>query len=280
METDLQIAQRAALTGAAVALQHFAALADLPRELKADGSVVTEADRAVETAIRGVLAAARPGDAVLGEEQGQSGDPRDRRWIVDPIDGTALFVAGEDRWLTLIALEEDGAMVAAVAAHPAQGSVWWASRGGGAFEGRIVGGRVVAETPVHVAAGAGSAAIDGRAAGDGGAERVLGRSRFAVVPESWGQDLVAPVKAVTPAVPWGIHPALMVARGELDVAVQVAGQIWDFAATSLIVTEAGGSYSGVSGRREPAAGASVYARSDAVRLAALEVIGVADPAVR
>jgi histidinol-phosphatase len=266
VETDLQLAHRAVLTGAAVALPHFAALADLPQELKADGSVVTAADRAVESAIRDVLVAARPGDAILGEEQGGPGSGG-RRWIIDPIDGTALFVAGDNRWLILIALEEDGEVVVAVAAHPAQGSIFWATRAGntgmeaaragGAFEGRVVGGRVVAETPLHVATG--------------GSDTPAG-SRLGVVPEAWGQDLVAPIKAVTPAVSWPIHPALMVARGDLDFAVQTGGQIWDFAATSLIVTEAGGSYSGITGRREPGPGASVYARSDALRVSTLEVI--------
>jgi len=259
VETDLQLAQRAVLTGATVALPHFAALSDLPRELKADGSMVTAADRAVEAAIREVLAAARPGDAVLGEEEGQKGRPGAgaRRWIVDPIDGTALFVAGDDRWLILLALEELGEIVTAVAAHPAQGSLWWATRGGGAFEGRVVGGRVVAETPVRVAAD--------------GADTPAG-SRLGVVPEDWGRDLVAPLDAVTSALPWPIHPALMIARGDLDLAVQTGGQIWDFAATSLIVTEAGGSYSSLSGRREPGAGASVYARSEPLRRAALDLL--------
>jgi len=261
VETDLQLAQRAALIGAAVALPHFEALAELPREVKADGSVVTAADRAVESAVREVLTAARPGDAILGEEEGQTG-ASGRRWIIDPIDGTALFVAGDNRWLVLIGLEEDGEIVAAVAAHPAQGSLWWATRGGGAFEGRVVGGRVVAETAVHVSAGADSVA----------------GSRLGVVPEDWGRELVAPLKEVTPALPWPIHPALMVARGDLDLAVQTGGQIWDFAATSLIVREAGGSFSGVDGRPQPGPGASVYARSDALRQAALTLVG--DPAAR
>ncbi|WP_432417570.1 inositol monophosphatase family protein [Actinoplanes solisilvae] len=256
METDLQLAQRAALTGAAVALPHFAALADLPREVKKDGSVVTAADRAVESAIRDVLTAARPSDAILGEEEGQTGSAG-RRWIIDPIDGTALFVAGDNRWLILIALEEDDEIVAAVAAHPAQGSTFWATRGGGAFEGRVVGGRVVAETPIHVTAGADSVA----------------GSRFAVIPEEWNRELVAPLKELTPALPWPIHPALMIARGDLDLAVQTGGQLWDFATTSLIVEESGGSYSGLDGRRTPGPGASVYARSDALREAALTVIG-------
>ncbi|NMO53523.1 inositol monophosphatase [Actinoplanes sp. TBRC 11911] len=259
METDLRLAQRAAITGAAVALPHFAALADLPRELKSDGSVVTAADRAVESAIRDVLGAARPGDAVLGEEQGETGDMATaaRRWIVDPIDGTALFVNGEDRWLILIALEEAGEITTAVAAHPAQGSIWWARRDAGAFEGRVVGGRVVAETAVRVSP-------DGPSSPAG--------SRLAVVPEGWGSDIVAPLKALTPARPWPIHPALMIARGDLDVAVQTGGQIWDFAATSLIVTEAGGAYSGVNGSRRPGPGASVYAGSEPLLKSTLDVI--------
>ncbi|MEU4236727.1 inositol monophosphatase [Actinoplanes sp. NPDC026619] len=258
VETDLQLAHRAVLTGAAVALPHFNALADLPQELKADGSVVTEADRAVETAIRDVLAAARPHDAVLGEEHGQSAGPdTSRRWIIDPIDGTALFVRGDDRWLILVALEEDGEIVAGVAAHPAQGSIFWAVRGGGAFEGRVVGGRVVAATPLHVTAG-GPDALEG--------------ARFAAVPESWAPHLVAPIEEVTPALPWPIHPGLLVARGDLDLAIQTGGQIWDFAATSLILTEAGGSFSGLSGRTRPGPGASLYTRSDALRVATLDVL--------
>jgi hypothetical protein len=116
---------------------------------------------------------------------------------------------------------------------------------------------VVADTPIGVTA-------------DG--PEVTKDSRFAVVPETWGQDLVAPIAAVTPKLPWPIHPALMVARGDLDVAVQVGGQIWDFAATSLIVSEAGGSFSSLSGRREPGPGASIYARSEPLRQATLDLL--------
>ena len=256
METDLQLAQRAAIAGAAVALRHFAALAGLSRELKADGSVVTAADREVEAVIREVIAAARPGDAILGEEEGQSGTGG-RRWIIDPIDGTALFVAGDDRWLVLIGLEEDGEIVAGVAAHPAQGSIFWAARGSGAFEGRIVGSRVVADTPIRVTSGL---------------REDLAGARVSIVPEDWAPDLVAPLKAVTPAIPWTIHPALSVARGDLDLGVQTGGKIWDFAATSLIVTEAGGVYSGLDGRLTPGPGASVYARDENIRAAALKLL--------
>jgi histidinol-phosphatase len=271
VETDLQLAQRAVLVGSGVALSHFAAFAGLPRERKADGSIVTAADRAVEAAIRRVLADARPDDAVLGEVAGETAGAADRRWIVDPIDGTRLFVAGDDRWLVLVALQEHGEIVAGVAAHPAQGSIFWATRGGGAFEGRVVGGRVVAETAIR-AGGASEERVVAETAIRAGGTAPLAGSRLGVVPEDWGHDLVAPLVAVVPPRPWTIHPALMVARGDLDLAVQTGGQIWDFAATSLIVTEAGGSYSGLSGDPRPGAGASVYARDEPLRIAALDLM--------
>ena len=230
MDDDLQLARRAASAGAAVGLRYFAALAGLPRELKADGSIVTAADRAVESAIREVIAAARPRDAILGEEGGQTGDGG-RRWIIDPIDGTALFVAGDDRWLVLIALEEAGEIVAGVAAVPAQGRTWWARRGGGAYE-------AADGVPERRTAVAADRPDD------------LASSRLAVLDTE--PAVVAPLVAVVPALPWDVHPALLVARGDLDLALQTNGQVWDFAATSLIVEEAGGSYRGLDGRRGPA----------------------------
>jgi histidinol-phosphatase len=250
---DLELARRAALAGGDLGLRYAAALAELPRELKADGSVVTEADRAVETAIREVIGAERPADAVLGEEGGASGSGG-RRWIIDPIDGTALFVEGDDRWLVLIGLEEDGEMVAAVAAHPAQGIAYWAARGQGAYRGACDPGP---GERIRVDAG--------------GAEDPAA-SRLGIVPRA--TEVEEPLLAVTPVIPWRQHPGLLVASGELDLAVQTGGQIWDFAATSLILTEAGGSFSGLSGDLRPGPGASVYARSEKLRLATLELLGV------
>jgi histidinol-phosphatase len=251
VDNDLQLARRAAAAGAAVGLRYFAALADLPRELKADGSIVTEADRAVEAAIRAVLTDARPDDAILGEEGGESGGGARRRWIIDPIDGTALFVAGDDRWLVLVALEEDGEVVVGLAAHPAQGRTWWAARGEGAYEAEGDGpGRRIAVS----------------------ADRpdVLAESRIAVIPTD--PEVGAPLVALVPDLPWNLHPGLMVARGDLDLAVQTAGQIWDFAATSLIVEEAGGRYYNLAGGTRPAPGSSLYARSDPIAKQALHVL--------
>jgi histidinol-phosphatase len=254
---DLDIAQEAALAGAAEGLRHFAALAGLPRELKQDGSVVTAADRAVEDRIRAVLGAARPGDTILGEEHGETPGTDGRRWIIDPIDGTHLFVEGDDRWLVLVALEERGEITVGVAALPAQGTIFWAVRGAGARQAEVRDGRIVGEQKIAVAAG-----------GPAG----LAASRLGVVPD-WDRDDVAALIGAADERPWSLHPGLLVARGDLDVAVQTSGKIWDFAATSLIVTEAGGDYRGLDGRTTPGPGASLYSRSAEIGDAALAVLG-------
>jgi histidinol-phosphatase len=265
MENDLLLARRAALTGAAVGLRYFATLAQLPRQLKSDGSVVTEADRAVEAAIRGVLAEARPDDAVLGEEAGQTGRGS-RRWIVDPIDGTALFVAGDNRWLVLVALEEAGEIVVGVAVVPAQGRIWWAQRGGGAFEADFSGSVLSNERRIAV---------------DRDRPDILAGSRLGVIPTDDGlfqaeREMIAPLSAVTSTVPWGVHAALLVASGQLDLAFQTRGEVWDYAATSVIVDEAGGRFSGFEGQTRPTPGPALFARSAALHAAALHVLNV-DP---
>ncbi len=257
MQSDLDLARTAARAGADVALTYFASLAGLPRERKADGSVVTEADRATERAVRAVLAEARPRDAVLGEEGGETGAGA-RRWIIDPIDGTAQFVAGDNRWLVLVALEEAGEIVAAVAAVPAQNRVWWARRGGGAFEGPLDG---TTGQRIHVS--------DRRPA--------PAAARLGVIPVApnllpGDVALAAPLSAVAAAVDWDVHAALMVANGSLDLALQTRGELWDFAATALIVTEAGGWYGGADGIRGPRAGASLFAADRALWTAAHDVL--------
>lgn len=261
MESDLLLARRAALTGAAVGLRYFATLAQLPQELKSDGSVVTEADRAVEAAIREVLADARPDDAVLGEEGGQTGDGS-RRWIIDPIDGTALFVAGDNRWLVLVALEDAGEIVVGVAAIPAQGRIWWAQRGGGAFEADFAGVLLTGERQIAV---------------DRDRPDTLPGSLLGVIPTDdqifqAEREMIAPLSAVATTTPWSTHGALEVASGQLDLAIQTRGQVWDFAATSLIVEEAGGRFSGLDGQARPTPGPALFARSAALHTAALAVL--------
>jgi histidinol-phosphatase len=253
---DLQLAQSAALAGAAVGLTYFARLAGLQQEHKADGSVVTVADRAVEETIRAVIGKTRPDDAVLGEEAGQTGHAG-RRWIIDPIDGTAMFVGGDDRWLTLVALEQSGRIVAGVAVVPAQRRVWWAERGGGAYQGSITDGKITGSRPITC----------------GGAPQVLEGCTVGVIPTDDGlsdaeRAMIAPLTATTDVRRWGAHAGLLVATGEFDLTIQTRGQIWDYAATSIIVEEAGCRFGMLDGRAGPGSGPALYARNDALHAAA------------
>ncbi|RUQ97644.1 inositol monophosphatase family protein [Labedella endophytica] len=131
LAADLDLALRLADIADAISLDRFRS-ADLSIESKPDRTPVTDADLAVETAIRDVLAAERPEDGILGEEFGTGGST-ERQWIIDPIDGTANFLRGVPNWATLIALAVDGRPVVGVASAPAFRKRWWASRGFGAW---------------------------------------------------------------------------------------------------------------------------------------------------
>lgn len=102
--------------------------------IKPDQTPVTQADREAEQAIRRVLGRAFPDHGFLGEEFGEEG-PRDRRWIIDPIDGTKNFIRGVPIWAVLIGLEEAGEVTAGVVFNPASGELYWARRGDGAWAG-------------------------------------------------------------------------------------------------------------------------------------------------
>ncbi|HEX9712818.1 MAG TPA: inositol monophosphatase family protein [Actinomycetota bacterium] len=216
-----------------VALEHLRAGATA--ELKADGTPVTEADRAIERMLRDAIEASFPGDAVLGEEQGASGDAS-RRWIVDPIDGTKNFARGIPVFATLVALEQDGELVLGMVSAPALGARWWASAGDGAFRDgapiRVSSTEQLADA--HICSGdvirygeTGEGSDPGRRL-DGFIE--LGRrcARFRAFGDFWGHMLVA--------------------EGAMDVMVEFADlSVWDLAAVAVIVTEAGGKVTSVDG---------------------------------
>ena len=133
LAADLALALAAADAADAVSLPGYVSRA-FSVSRKADASEVTEVDRATETAIVDALRAARPGDAVWGEEHGEVGpEGARRRWVIDPIDGTSNFVRGVPVWASLVALVVDDEPVVGVVSAPAMGARWWAHRGGGAW---------------------------------------------------------------------------------------------------------------------------------------------------
>ena len=130
---DLRLAHVLADDADSLTTARFRAL-DLHVMSKPDLSPVTDADQDVEEGIRRTLSRVRSRDAVTGEEQGSTGHSQ-RRWVVDPIDGTKNFVRGVPVWATLIALMDGDDVVAGLASAPALGRRWWAGVGSGAWTG-------------------------------------------------------------------------------------------------------------------------------------------------
>jgi len=213
MSPDLSLAHALADAADAISLGRFRA-ADLVVETKPDLTPVTEADRAVEAAIRELLARERPGDGILGEEEGASGEGR-RRWIVDPIDGTRNYSRGIPVWATLIALEEDGELVLGLVSAPALGRRWWAERGAGAFADGV---------RMHVSH--------------------VARVEDAVLSFALEQSLPPLAHRCWHPRAYGDFWAhMLVAEGAVDGAVDAIGvAVWDLAAIRPIVEEAGGTF--------------------------------------
>jgi histidinol-phosphatase len=197
-------------------MPRFRAL-DLQVEVKADLTPVTDADRAVERALRERIAVVRPGEGVLGEEEGADGSSV--RWIVDPIDGTKNFTRGVPVWATLIALEREDEIVCGVVSAPALGHRWWAGRGAGAFcDGE----------PIRVSA--------------------VSRLSEASVSATYARDLAALEPAAWHARSLGdFWQHTLVAEGVVDAAIDARLAVWDYAALIPILDQAGGRITALDG---------------------------------
>src|SRR5688500_11061728 len=131
---DLRLAHVLADDADSTTTARFKAL-DLHVMSKPARTPVPDADQVGEENIRRTLSRARSRDAVVGEEQGTTGHSQ-RRWVIDPIDGTKNFVRGVPVWATLIALVVDDEVVLGVVSAPQLQRRWWASVGNGAWTGR------------------------------------------------------------------------------------------------------------------------------------------------
>lgn len=137
-DDDLRLAHVLADGADSITTSRFRAL-DLHVETKPDLTPVSDADTAVEEAIRSTLGRVRSRDAVLGEEYGRQGDGP-RCWVVDPIDGTKNYVRGVPVWATLIALLYGDEVVVGLVSAPALGRRWWAAKGSGTWTGKSLAG--------------------------------------------------------------------------------------------------------------------------------------------
>ena len=205
-DDDLAFALSLADDADRIAMARFRAT-DLQVETKPDLTPVSEVDRLVESTLRGRIEQERPGDAVLGEEEG--GDSSG--WIIDPIDGTRNYTRGIPIWATLIAFEERVAVVSA----PALGRRWWAVRGQGAFAN---GQRINVSAIERLEDATVLYALDRPVP-----ERAWAAWHLRAFGDFWAHMLVA--------------------EGAAEVAIDALGlAVWDTAPLGVILEEAGGRF--------------------------------------
>jgi histidinol-phosphatase len=236
MHPDLAFAFELADLADAITLDRYLA-DDLVVETKPDRSPVTEADRAVEQALRKRIGEERPGHGVVGEEFGAD-QPGSIRWILDPIDGTKNYLRGVPVWATLIGLERDGAVVAGVVSAPALHRRWWAARGEGSF---VNGRRIRVSRVTDLSDAVLSYASLGSWEQHGLGEQFLTLARACWRTRAFGDF-------------WS-H--MLVAEGAADLAVEPEVNLWDLAAPQVIVEEAGGRFTDLGGTPTPAGGSVV-----------------------
>ena len=228
---DLRLAHMLADQADAITMSRFKAI-DLEVTAKPDLTPVTDADTAVEDAIRMMISRTRPRDAVHGEERADSGwGPR--RWVIDPIDGTANFVRGVPVWATLIGLMVGDEVVAGVVSAPALSRRWWAHKGGGAFTGRNllqgVACRASAVRDIEDASLSYSSL-------SGWVDSGRGQQFVDLLRECWRTRAYGDF--------WSY---MLVAEGAVDLAAEPELALHDMAALAVIVTEAGGRFTNLEG---------------------------------
>ena len=255
---DLALAHALADVADSITLDRYQAQ-DLVVTNKPDNTPVTDADRAVETAIREAIATHRKSDGLVGEEFGSDKGSSGRYWVIDPIDGTKNFMRGVPTWATLIALVEvdeagNEEVVLGIASAPALARRWAAAKGHGAT--------------VRFNAGSN----DGLAEEFEGVEREkkISVSKVSSLSDAsisysdfvgWGERLEPFQKMLAKA--WrtrGIGDFwshMLVAEGAVDVAIEPSLAVWDMAALDIIVREAGGAFTNTSGHNGPFGGSGV-----------------------
>ncbi len=209
---------------------------DLVVTRKPDRSFVTEADQEIERLLRDRILAAFPGHGLVGEEYGEEAGAADVRWFLDPIDGTHNFLRGVPVFATLVAVEREGELQAAVISAPALGGRWFGLRGGGAW---ALGMGSRRPRPLHVSQVAAIAdaqllygegpAIEASGVAPGFRDLLAMAWRTRGFGDFWGYTLVA--------------------EGAAEAMIEEGLSAWDIAAPMLLIEEAGGRVTDLAGTR-------------------------------
>lgn len=202
---------------------------DLSVSTKSNLTPVSEADLAIESATRRIVASRHPELGLLGEEEGATGSTSERI-ILDPIDATRNFVRGIPVFATLAAVEIEGEIVAGLVSAPALGTRWHAERGGGAWSGsrRLAVSQIAAWSEAQVFHGS-----------LGGSERTKWSERVGEISARAHRDRGF----------GDFWQHMLVAEGAGEIALDPGVSAWDVAPLQVIVEEAGGRATTVEGER-------------------------------
>lgn len=214
-------------------LEHFRS-ADLTIDTKGDGTPVTVADRGAEAQLRAEIGDLFATDGILGEEEAEKPGTSGRRWIIDPIDGTKAFTHGVPLYSNLLALEDEHGIAIGVINLPAVGETVYAARGLGAW---------CNDERIHV---------NDTAQAKGSYLMTSGLSFF-------DGDLLDEVNAA------GLHLRTwadaygyaLVATGRVEAMVDVSAELYDLAPVPVIMAEAGGRFTDLTGTNDPGCGSGL-----------------------
>jgi len=199
-------------------------------ERKADNSFVTIADREAERNLRANIERAFPDDGILGEEEGEKIGTSQRRWIIDPVDGTYSFVHGVPLYAILIGLEIDGESVLGICNLPALNELVYAARGLGCFWNG---------EPARVSA---TQSL--------GEALLLATDFGACEQYGFGPAAGALQQQVNARRTWGdAYGHVLVATGRADIMLDPVMNVWDCAALLPVLEEAGGTFTDWQGQR-------------------------------
>ena len=238
----------------------FGEVENLQVSLKGPGDFVSAADRRADQVLIAELTKARPAYGFLTEESGViAGSDSSHRWIIDPLDGTTNFLHGIPLFAISLALERDGQLVAGVIFNPVMNELYVAEKGGGAFLNdhrlRVAARRDLADCVIST-----------------GLPGISKRGDATSIPEI---NMMMPRVAGLRRSGSAATDMAWVASGRFDGYWERGVKPWDLAAGVVLIREAGGTVTDVTGKDDMFATGSVVAGNQAVHAALIGNIAAA-----
>ncbi len=247
--------RRLAAAAAAETLPRFRQGGDVINKYQTGFDPVTEADRAAEQAIRGIISAEFPDHGIVGEEYGTEREESRHQWVIDPIDGTRAFISGLPLWGTLVGLTVENIAVAGMMAQPFTGELYYADGNGARYEGPDGKRQLAVRNTVALADA--TLCTTSPFLFEGDRRAAYNRVEQTVRLPRYGTDCYA---------------YCMLAAGNVDLVIESGLQPYDIVALIPIVEQAGGVITTWQGGRPEGGGDIIAAATPDLHAKALELL--------